>query len=334
LAGRPFAPAKRSVFSPKLFYNARILAKGAPKRMHRKLFFLTLLVVNLSLVGAFGQTGEPGGGVPKTISGGVVNGKATNLPKPVYPAAAKAVRASGAVNVQVTIDETGNVISATAVSGHPLLRAAAVEAARQATFAPTMLSGQAVKVTGVIVYNFVPAIEPVNYEERMKIMAIGMILTMTDLEEFIVNDEMAALLEEVSVFSSELAPLKTLRSLSPEKRREVRDKSYEAFRSKLKTGESTEFEVGNLLSRIMIELGKLKKDESYRIDEIEVKNNLLRMKALLDSVEPDFPKEIMTQFRLLADFSEKQDFTSTENLKNLTNQAVQIFETIDPSTGK
>jgi TonB family protein len=94
--------------------------------------------------------------VPKTISGGVVNGKATNLVKPAYPPAARAVNASGAVNVQVTIDEQGNVISASAVSGHPLLRASAVSAARASKFSPTILSGQAVKVTGVIVYNFVP----------------------------------------------------------------------------------------------------------------------------------------------------------------------------------
>ena len=92
----------------------------------------------------------------RTINGGVINGKATNLVKPAYPAAARAVGAEGAVNVQVTIDEEGNVISAAAVSGHPLLRAAAVKAARESTFAPTRLSGQPVKVTGIIVYNFVP----------------------------------------------------------------------------------------------------------------------------------------------------------------------------------
>jgi Ca-activated chloride channel family protein len=106
-------------------------------------------VTNLSL--SVSQMPVP----PKTISGGVINGKATNLVKPPYPAAAKAVRASGAVNVQVTIDESGNVISATAVSGHPLLRAAAEEAARNSKFVPTLISGQAIKVTGVIVYNFV-----------------------------------------------------------------------------------------------------------------------------------------------------------------------------------
>jgi protein TonB len=89
------------------------------------------------------------------ISGGVLNGKATSLPKPAYPAVAKAARASGTVTVQVTIDENGNVISARAVSGHPLLQAAAVQAARSARFSPTKLSGQPVKVTGVITYNFV-----------------------------------------------------------------------------------------------------------------------------------------------------------------------------------
>ncbi len=93
---------------------------------------------------------------PKTVSGGVLNGKATSLPKPAYPPAARAVRASGAVSVQVLISESGSVISASAVSGHPLLRAAAVGAARGARFSPTMLSGQPVKVSGVITYNFVP----------------------------------------------------------------------------------------------------------------------------------------------------------------------------------
>ena len=91
----------------------------------------------------------------KIISGGVLNGKAITLPKPAYPPIARAARASGAVNVQVTVDESGNVLSAHAVSGHPLLQQSAVAAARQAKFRPTMLSGQPVKVTGVIVYNFV-----------------------------------------------------------------------------------------------------------------------------------------------------------------------------------
>lgn len=92
----------------------------------------------------------------KTVSGGVLNGKAISLPKPPYPPAARAVRASGSVSVQVLISESGSVISASAVSGHPLLRAAAASAARGARFSPTLLTGQPVKVSGVITYNFVP----------------------------------------------------------------------------------------------------------------------------------------------------------------------------------
>jgi periplasmic protein TonB len=89
------------------------------------------------------------------ISGGVLNGKAVRLVQPPYPAIARSAHASGQVRVQITIDENGNVVSAAAVSGHPLLQGAAVAAARQSKFTPTKLSGMPVKVTGVIIYNFV-----------------------------------------------------------------------------------------------------------------------------------------------------------------------------------
>ena len=89
------------------------------------------------------------------ISGGVLNGKAVRLVTPPYPAIARSAHASGSVQVQVLIDENGSVISAHAVSGHPLLQAAAVAAARASKFTPTKLSGQPVKVNGVIIYNFV-----------------------------------------------------------------------------------------------------------------------------------------------------------------------------------
>ena len=92
---------------------------------------------------------------PVDVNGGILNGRATSLPKPAYPEAAKAVRATGPVAVRIIIDENGDVIEAAALSGHPLLRAAAVEAAKTAKFSPTRLSGQPVKVSGVLAYNFV-----------------------------------------------------------------------------------------------------------------------------------------------------------------------------------
>jgi len=91
----------------------------------------------------------------KIVSGGVLNGKAIVKPQPAYPPIAKAARASGTVTVQILLDEEGYVIAANAVSGHPLLQQAAVYAARQARFSPTLLEGQPVKVSGVITYNFV-----------------------------------------------------------------------------------------------------------------------------------------------------------------------------------
>lgn len=90
------------------------------------------------------------------IEGGVLNGKALALPQPAYPPLARAAHVSGTVTVQVLIDEQGNVVSAHAVDGHPLLQSVCVAAARQARFSPTLLDGEPVKVTGVIQYNFVP----------------------------------------------------------------------------------------------------------------------------------------------------------------------------------
>lgn len=123
--------------------------------------------------GTGSDSGNPGGGgnsegggapppppppkpkpVPKQISKGVLNGSAISLPKPAYPAAARALKHEGSVTVQVLIDEEGRVVSANAVSGKPTLRAAAEAAARRARFSPTKLSGQPVKVSGVITYNF------------------------------------------------------------------------------------------------------------------------------------------------------------------------------------
>lgn len=108
-------------------------------------------------VGGGGSGGGPAGASPRVVSAGVLNGQATSLPKPVYPSVARAARTSGRVTVQVIIDESGNVISANAVGGNPLLQATAVAAARQAKFTPTNLSGKPVKVAGAIVYNFDPS---------------------------------------------------------------------------------------------------------------------------------------------------------------------------------
>jgi periplasmic protein TonB len=90
----------------------------------------------------------------RPISGGILNGKALNLPMPSYPDAAKRARVSGVVEVEVVIDINGKVISAKALRGPGMLQQAAEMSAKQARFTPTLLSGQPMKVVGIITYNF------------------------------------------------------------------------------------------------------------------------------------------------------------------------------------
>jgi protein TonB len=94
--------------------------------------------------------------VPKNVvvSLGAVNGRMLNKPELPYPPLAKTTGTQGSVTVQVVIDEKGKVVSARAISGHPLLRPAAEQAAYQARFSPTLLSQQPVKASGTITFNF------------------------------------------------------------------------------------------------------------------------------------------------------------------------------------
>lgn len=103
------------------------------------------------VVVVFGTTVESNEPADSTI----LNGRALHLGRPVYSSIAKRAHASGTVPVQVTIDESGEVIAAAALEGHPLLKGSAIAAARESKFSPTKLCGEPVRVTGVITYNFV-----------------------------------------------------------------------------------------------------------------------------------------------------------------------------------
>ena len=85
----------------------------------------------------------------------MLNGKAISKPQPAYPPIARSTKTSGTVTVQVLVSEEGDVISAKAVSGHKSLRQAAIDAAYQAKFSPTVVSGKPVRVSGVLRYGFV-----------------------------------------------------------------------------------------------------------------------------------------------------------------------------------
>jgi TonB family protein len=99
-----------------------------------------------------GKSETPVGTV--TVSGGPILDKATKKVDPDYPPIARAARAEGKVMVQITTSPEGKVIQAEVVEGHPLLRDAALQAARQWEFNPTELSGVPAKVSGVLTFNF------------------------------------------------------------------------------------------------------------------------------------------------------------------------------------
>jgi periplasmic protein TonB len=100
------------------------------------------------------EKSAPGSGQIVRKSGGVLAGSAIRRAEPIYPPLAKAARVSGAVVVEVTVDEEGDILSARALSGHPLLKDSAAAAARGWKFTPTTLEGVPVKVVGTITFNF------------------------------------------------------------------------------------------------------------------------------------------------------------------------------------
>ncbi len=93
----------------------------------------------------------------QSVSEGMVLGNVISRAQPLYPASAKKMNASGKVEVQVTISVAGRVIEAAAISGHPLLRRAAVEAAGKWVFKPTILNDVPVQVKSILTFVFAPS---------------------------------------------------------------------------------------------------------------------------------------------------------------------------------
>jgi TonB family protein len=107
-----------------------------------------------------GPSAQASNGSSKTIGveekslGDVSWGDAITKVQPRYPPAAKRINASGTVEVKITVSEIGRVIEAKAISGHPLLREAAEDAARQWVFRPVTLKGSAMVTQQILTFVF------------------------------------------------------------------------------------------------------------------------------------------------------------------------------------
>jgi protein TonB len=88
------------------------------------------------------------------ISDGVSAGMLLSPIRPTYPPIAIATRTQGIVVVTATIDKSGRIVGAQAISGPPILRGAAIEAVRLARYRPYLLNGQPTEVDTTISVNF------------------------------------------------------------------------------------------------------------------------------------------------------------------------------------
>jgi TonB family protein len=84
------------------------------------------------------------------ISGSVVEGMLLRGPKPDYPATARELRISGTVVLQGCIGKDGKVFDLKVVSGHQMLRQAALDAVRQWEYRPYLLNDEPVDVMTTI----------------------------------------------------------------------------------------------------------------------------------------------------------------------------------------
>jgi TonB family protein len=84
----------------------------------------------------------------------LVAGYALTKVAPIYPPIARQANASGAVQVAIIIGENGRVIEAKAISGHPMRRSAAEEAAMKWVFKPAILDGKPMRQQDVLTFTF------------------------------------------------------------------------------------------------------------------------------------------------------------------------------------
>lgn len=91
---------------------------------------------------------------PVRIGAAVQQANLINKVAPVYPPLAKAAHVQGSVEFQATIGTDGAVKNLQLLSGPPLLVRAAMDAAKQWTYKPTLLNGSPVDVITTIDINF------------------------------------------------------------------------------------------------------------------------------------------------------------------------------------
>jgi TonB family protein len=285
----------------------------------------------------------------QTIIGGVVNGKATSLPKPLYPEEARKLRISGIVSVEVLIDESGNVISAKATKGvdNLSLMTAAENAAMQAKFSPTTLGGKPVKVSGIITYNFV---DKNGYEDETKFVLIGMMFTLiqnftTDLDKFKSIFEIKDFKSEfggerkdvnepiLNAIGDDVQQLANIENVSISERKAIIDKIIFSTKARLSSDNLWQYQLGENFGEMIVVFMKATNGESMdvtKIDESSVNLSISKMKDLLFSAPPEFPAKVLQKFNEFTSDSNKINIKKPESYTRFAEKLMALLETISP----
>jgi protein TonB len=91
---------------------------------------------------------------PIRVGGRVRPPRAVSKPFPAYPTLARQTKVQGVVAIDAVLDTEGNVVEMRALSGHPLLIPAALEAVKQWKYEPTYLNDQAIAVQLIVTVTF------------------------------------------------------------------------------------------------------------------------------------------------------------------------------------
>ena len=243
-------------------------------------------------------------------SGGVINNKAVKLVIPESSLEAKAAGASGRVIVQVTVNETGDIISAAATKGNSLLYEATVAAARQSKFRPAIdCAGLPYKTTGVIVYDF-PA--------QMSWLQIGFEIVNAEMasefsSNFPTTKISAALPNAWNEEKLRLRELLTKQApLSAEDRRKAEKTDHAALLLELKDLLKNRL-AGNVLESWYFEVGlTLGKVYAQVSDDNALPLNLIEVQRLAATMPPNVFKAVEVELKKLASFAEKHKLNETD----------------------
>ncbi len=296
--------------------------------INNKSSFTIVLILIFSAI-SFAQSES----VPSRIAKGIINREAENLPKPEYPAVAMDMKIGGEVKVEIEIDKEGNVVSAKAVSGHPLLRNVSEEAANLAKFKPTLLDGEPVSVTGTLLYKFnLPKISsPKNYGYGLELQPMGIALMFEVYNNFNSDTQLNKLInglyEEFRVFPEVTQTNGKFTDLPLDERKKIAEHIKSIIRVQYKNSVDWQLQTGEIFGAFMGKtMSRLKNDK--KLTGAELQDFITKLDTQILTVPQTFPKSVLEHFKKIKYFPTQNNMNSLKNQDKFLLLMTELFKVI------